>query len=517
MPDGSVGWKDELAPESVPLIVKERPDFKRKVMLYKITGTDMLESTEIMCYWIPVFPVYGDELDLDGKVIRSGLVRHSKDSLKMYNYWMTCATEEIALRPKTPYIGAVGQFQGFEVDWANANRKSFPYLQYNPVTVEGNLAPAPQRQPMADIPSGMLQMAMHANDNIKATTGLFDSSLGARGNATSGKQELAQQRQGDISNFHFLDSLQITIRHTGRCINWMIPHYYDTERVVKIMGDDETVSSVTINKQNAIGQVLNDMTGGEYTATVESGPAYQTLRQEAAELFSDMAHNNIELMKVAGDLIIGEMDIPGADKIAARLKKAIPPQLTAGETPEERNGVDEKLQQIGQIKQQIDMQQQQMQEHAQLLQETELKVKDEAMKLREAQAKLNVDRANMEADARVMKAEAQRMYAELVLRQEQSGGDGGDPVQSEAMKLAFEQWKIEEEQKVKVFETRVDAETTLGVALINAEKASGESVAAHGDVKQIHDATIMAIQALTEQIARPKTATLPDGRKVSIQ
>ncbi len=507
MPDGDVGWKDELRPESIPLIVKERPDFKRKVMLYKVTGTDKLEETEIMCFWIPVFPVYGDELDIDGKVIRSGLVRHSKDSLKMYNYWMTCATEEVALRPKTPYIGAVGQFQGFEVDWAQANRKSFPYLQYQPVTVEGNLAPAPHRQPMVDIPSGMLQMAMHANDNIKATTGLFDSSLGARGNATSGKQELAQQRQGDISNFHFLDSLQITIRHGGRCLNWMIPHYLDTKRVVKIMGDDETVSAVTINEPNAINEVMNDMTGGEYTVTVESGPAYQTLRQEAAELFSDMAHNNIELMKVAGDLIIGEMDIPGADKIAARIKKSIPPALTEGENPEDRNSVDSKLEQIGQIKQQIDMQQQQMEERGQMLAEQEAKAKEATIKAREAQTKVDVDSIALEAERQVFKAEAARFAAEMKLAGiEGAGGEKGEQekyVMTDEGPIPFEEWKVKFENTTKFSIAEMQELGKVKAAAASANTAKGEdgTVIDETGVPQISPGLAAVVEAMNSNMA----------------
>jgi hypothetical protein len=102
---------------------------------------------------------------------------------------MTSATEEVALRTKTPFIGAEGQFEGHEDDWNVANVRSFPYLEYKPTSLDGSLAPPPQRQPMTDVPAGYLTMCQHANDNIKATTGLFDSSLGARGNATSGIQE----------------------------------------------------------------------------------------------------------------------------------------------------------------------------------------------------------------------------------------------------------------------------------------------------------------------------------------
>lgn len=518
--NGATVWASDVKKDEKLFIeamkVKERDGFKRKVMLYKVTGCDMLEQTEIKCYWIPVFPCYGDELDIDGKVIRSGLIRHSKDSLKMYNYWMTCATEEVAMRPKIPYIGAAGQFEDFEQDWALANKKSFPYIQYNPVTVDGNLAPPPSRQMMVDIPSGMLQMAMHANDNIKATTGLFDSSLGARGNATSGKQELAQQKQGDVANFHYLDGLQVSVRQCGRCINWMIPYYYDTTRVVKIMGDDEKVSTVTINRPNPLGgaieQVLNDMTGGEYTVTVESGPPYQTLRQEAAELFSDMAHNNQQLMQVAGDLIIGEMDIPGADKIAARIKKAIPPALTAGEDEgADAQSVEAKLQQIGQMSQAMEQKSQQMQEHMQILTETEAKVKEEMLKLKEEQAALSVTKAEINAAMQIEKANTAAMKAQLALA---TAGEGGEEVKPD---IEWQKALLEADTKIAVAE--INAKTQVATSTISANSAADGSTTVGEDgekktspalaavldaVHQNMKALVDGQQQLAQQIAKPK-------------
>ena len=188
--------------------VKTRKGERRKVMLRKITAADILETTEIKCKWIPMFPVYGDEVDIEGKVTRSGIVRHAKGPAQSYNVMMSSATEEIALRAKAPYIAAEGSFEGFEDDWQQANNRMFPYLEHAMVVApNGAIAPAPQRQPMADIPSGMLAMAAHAAENIKRTTGLFDASMGARGTATSGKQEIAQQREGDMANYHYSDGL----------------------------------------------------------------------------------------------------------------------------------------------------------------------------------------------------------------------------------------------------------------------------------------------------------------------
>lgn len=309
----------------------------------KATAGAVIERTDIMCKWIPVFPVWGTELDIQGKVTRKGIIRDAKDPAQMYNFWMTNATEEVSLRPKAPFIGAVGQFASKKGQWAQANSKSFSFLEYDPVTVDGVLAPPPQRQPMADVPVGMLQMAVHAADNIKAVTGMFDASLGAQGNETSGRAITARKKEGDTANFHYTDNLNRSIRHCGRCLVNMIPHYYDARRVVQIMRENGDVEPVEVNapavdketgqavmdpKTNA-QKVLNDLTVGEYGVTFSAGPSYATQREEAAESMIQLGQSWPKLMDVAGDKVVEAMDWPGADKIAARIKATMPANITA--------------------------------------------------------------------------------------------------------------------------------------------------------------------------------------------
>lgn len=349
MPNGSTAWESDIRQTAAAAGVaddalasqlgslKSRLSEKREVWWYKITGTAVLERKKIDCHWIPLFPVYGDEVDIDGKVVRSGLIRNAKDPQRMYNFWMTSATEEVSLRPKTPYIGAEGQFEGYEDEWNQANNRSFSYLTYKPTTVDGAMAPPPARQPMADVPVGALQMAMHASDNIKATTGIFDASLGAQGNETSGRAITARQREGDVANFHYSDNLVRTLRHAARCILSWIPFVYDTERVVRVMGEDDQVSSETINQPNpnpqqdpktgAIQHVLNDVTVGIYDVTVTAGPSYTTLRQESVEAAMQLVQAYPPLMQIAGDKVVAMMDWHGAEEIAERIKKTIPPQI----------------------------------------------------------------------------------------------------------------------------------------------------------------------------------------------
>lgn len=361
--DGSTGYKEDLNEEVAAAngitIVAQRGTTRRKVRWAKITACDVLEEADIPCKWIPVFPVYGEELDVEGKVIRKGLVRDAKDPCQMYNFWMTSATEEVALRPKIPFIGAEGQFEVDKAKWATANSKTYPYIQYKTVALNGQLAPPPQRQAMADVPVGVLQMAMHATEDIKATTGIHDASLGARSNETSGRAILARQREGDVSNFHFTDNLNRAVRHAGRCIVDMIPRIYDTARVVQIRGEDEAMSSAQINQpvmdeQAGVERILNDLTVGKYDVTISAGPSYTTQRQEAAEGMSNLAQAWPPLMDTAGDLVVKNLDWPGAEEISERIKRRIPPQIIGGEEGAEAQIPPEVAQQMQQLQQALE-------------------------------------------------------------------------------------------------------------------------------------------------------------------
>jgi len=294
----------------------------------------------------------------------------------MYNYWMTSATEQVGLIPKAPFIGAEGQFEGHESKWREANVRSFPYLEYKPKTLAGQLAPPPQRQHMADVPTGVLAMAAHASDDIKSTTGLFDASLGARSNETSGVAIGRRDRQGETANYHYIDNLNTTLRHVGRCILNMWPKVYDGTRTMQIMGMDGKVKSVEVNKPTveqdetgqAVEKLMNDMSSvANYGVTISVGPSYDTLRQEAVDGMIQTAKSWPKLMDVAGDKIVRSMDWPMSEEIADRIEKTMPPELRDEEGGEgtDANMVDTPKgpmpkDQVGPMLAQMDQQMQQM-------------------------------------------------------------------------------------------------------------------------------------------------------------
>jgi hypothetical protein len=189
--------------------------------------------------------------------------------------------------------------------------------------------------------SGLLQAKAGASEDIKATTGQYDSSLGARSNERSGKAILARERQGDTGTYHYVDNLARAIRHVTRQLVDMIPKIYDTERVARIVGIDGEVDMVKINPSqpepvkkivdqagNVIEKIYNPSVG-TYDVMVTTGPGYMTKRQEALDAMGNILQTNPQLWQVAGDLFVKNMDWPGAQEMAARFKKIIDPRVLA--------------------------------------------------------------------------------------------------------------------------------------------------------------------------------------------
>lgn len=342
--NGDTVWFSDL-PDAATLqahglmIVHQRESMKRVVKWSKLSGDPKeLEKRDWAGKYIPVFPAYGAELLENGKLIRYGMVRNLKDPQKMYNFWRTQETEFVALAPKAPWLMAEGQDEGHEDDWDNANVKNYSSLKYKPVTDEaGQTLPPPQRQQPQAVPAASVNAAMAASEDLKAVAGMFDPALGAQGNETSGDMVHKRQQQSDLSNYHFYDNLTRTIRGIGLAILDLIPYYYDTQRVIRIIGEDGNPKSTQINqpKQDqqqdpmtgqmmAIQKVLNDLTVGTYDVVMETGPGYDTKRQEGAENMLKLLSLNPEAAKVGMDIAVRMMDFPGANELADRLAMANP-------------------------------------------------------------------------------------------------------------------------------------------------------------------------------------------------
>lgn len=334
--NGATGEKATVTDEELPealasgmQVIGERKTILTVIHHCKINAVEILEKTIWPGIYIPIIPVLGDEQDINGRRTLEGIVRHAKDPQRMYNYWSSSATETISLAPRAPFIGAVGQFKGLESIWETANVRNHAYLEYNPISNLGQPIQPPQRNAFEPAIQAITMAMRESAEDIKSTTGIYDASLGAKSNENSGIAIQRRNHQSQTSNFHFADNLSKSIRHCGRILVDLIPKIYDTERAIRILGEDGAEEIVHINRvfERNGKQVRYDLGVGKYDVTVDTGPSYETKRQEAVAVMSELTRAYPQIMQVAGDLFVKNMDLPGASDIAERLKKTLPPGI----------------------------------------------------------------------------------------------------------------------------------------------------------------------------------------------
>ena len=377
----------------------------KKVKWCKINGFEVLESQDWAGSSIPVVRVVGNEFEVDGRIYVSGIVRNAKDAQRMYNYWTSQEAEMLALAPKAPFIGYGGQFEGYEMQWKTANTTNWPYLEVNPDVTDGagSVLPLPQRAPPPLPQTGLIQAKMGASDDIKGTTGQYDSSLGQTSNERSGKAILARERQADVGTYHYVDNLARAVRYITRQIVDLVPKIYDTERIARIIQIDGETSTIKVNpnqpmpvnkimdQQGIVLEKIYNLGVGKYDVCVTTGPSYMTKRQEALEAMAQLLQGNPQLWSVAGDLFIKNMDWPGAQEMSKRFAKTIDPKIMEGgdESPE-----------MQAAKMQMEAMGQEMEQMHQMLQNVS--------KSMEAQ---DLERKNYEAQIKAFDAETKRISA----------------------------------------------------------------------------------------------------------
>ena len=411
MSDGAQGWKDEMPtpPPGITVTAEREVDTYYVEKLIVAGGQQILEKRELPIEYIPVICVPGDEFNIDGKRVYQGLIRHARDPQRMLNYGMTQQAISLALTPKAPWVATVEQIEGYENIWKDANQNNYSILPYKHID---GVAP-PQRQQGSQIDAGWLNWSQQQIGMIKSTVGMYENSLGQRGNEQSGRAIVAREKQGDNATFHYVDNLSRAIGLAGRIIVQWIPVIYDTERIVHIVGPDDVRKMVTINQptidpMNPLKAIkMNDVTEGEYAITVEAGPGYATKRQESAETLTELVRAYPPMMQLAGDLVVRAQDIPDADVIADRLKAALPPQILQAEQAKEQGGKapDPRVMAAMQQKdQQLQQAQQLLQQAAQEVQSLKSGAQEKMMT---AQIDAQLEREKLQAESQMSMAKAQ--------------------------------------------------------------------------------------------------------------
>jgi hypothetical protein len=500
---------------------KTRDKVVPKVIWRKCTGSEVLEEKEWAGKYIPLIRVSGEELIVDGKKEFYGLMKAMIPAQKQINYWTNAATEAVALAPKSPFIMAVGQVKGLEKYWDQANSKSYPYLPYNPTEINNVVVPPPQRQsPSADISSFMV-LVQAAQQGMYSATGIFPASLGQQSNESSGRAINARKIQSDVANFHFTDNMARAIRFLGRVLIDLIPKYYDTERVIRILHQDGSTEAVKINGefQDKKGQnKIFDLSKGKYDVSVVTGPSYTTKREQALDSMIQISQANPNIWTVAPDLMIKEMDWPGADKLAERFKKTLPPQLTADDSPippQVQQQMEQAQQMIDMLTQQLNAAQQELEskqadiatKQADLAlkqQDLEYSAQSDAMKAENDRLKIELDAQKIELEREKMQLEAARMKLDFHKTQMPQVQPEGEDMQLSKEALMAQLQALEQQEQQKAVEQEQMAINQQIMMEIEAQKEAQKSAESQALLENLVGIQQM-LAGLMQSIQAPKT------------
>lgn len=350
--------EDRLAAEDlteIPVEKDERGNFvtrksyRTKVKWAKINAVEILDGDMasdsavntagrvIPGRYIPLVMAIGQERVVRGKRRLAGMVRNARDAQRMYNYAISAFVEMIALSPKSPFVAAFGQIEKYKPIWDSANLENYVYLPYDPVSVNGQPLPPPQRQNI-EPPIGALIQAIREFDNdLKILFNIYDPTLGAPGAEQSGRAVAGLQARSEAANMNWQDNMRRAEIHGGEIILDMIPAVYDAARIITIVRPDNQSEEIQINQEFARqdGQVVNyDMARGRYAVTVALGE-YASKRQAAVQSLMKIAEGVPQVAMPLLPLILDNMDTPMAKEAGEIVQRMLGPELQKPGSPAE--------------------------------------------------------------------------------------------------------------------------------------------------------------------------------------
>lgn len=491
-----------------------------EIQWFKMNAIEILDQTIWAGKYIPIVPVYGTELLIDGIRTWSGLIRSAKDAQRAFNYWKSAQAETIALAPKAPWVGPKGFMGNMRNIWQNANKRPLSVLEYEAFDSQQRPLNPPTRT-MVEPPIQAITMAMQgAIDDLKGTTGMYDANLGNREGGQSGVAIRQLQRQGQAGSYHYADNLARSIRHLGRILIDLIPKIYDTERTVRIVKPDESSDLVKINgptgeQDEKTGmEKVYDLKVGTYDVTVSVGPGYQTKRQENLALLESLMQGPFGqlLTQAAPDLVASMMDFQIAPELVERLKKILPPQLQDQPKGPGQQPIPPQVQQM------MAAVQQKEQQTGQMIEQMTAKIHELMDQIEDNQAKADAEMAKAQLDSRTKVKIAQMdNETKLLIQRELLAAKGADEaVQAKIAEL--------EQSQEELAELALYLNTVIGSP---AEAPEPVEPAEPKEVKpdpthMLMEGHTAALQSIAEALKRssgPRKRTIqtgPDGTPVGL-
>jgi tRNA threonylcarbamoyladenosine modification (KEOPS) complex Cgi121 subunit len=308
-------------PETKQKIIRENAKCKYAVRVMTNGVEELTDPYELKLSRLPIIRVMGRETRVEGRRIRSGMIRAMRDSQRLKNYARSIRAELLMKAARVNFVAEARSVEGREADWDNV-------LTYNDNT------PKPEEVTNRNLAALVNEENFYSQD-MKEVTGLHEASRGAPGNETSGTAIVARQNEGDVATAIFHANMTSAQEEAGEVANELIDQVYDIARTVRVVGPDLAVKMVRVNDPSHQKNV--DLTLGKYGVTISTGPSFASRRQEGVAQLMELARIDPRIAEVGGDIIVGEMDLVNGQQLQERIKRAMPPQILGDDANDDKS------------------------------------------------------------------------------------------------------------------------------------------------------------------------------------
>ena len=184
-----------------------------------------------------------------------------------------------------------------------------------------DVAAAEKIQPNAT-PQGLDRLSYKAEEHIKTISNISDSMQGFDREDVAAKAIQAKQSRGSINMTKVMDNLERSDFLVARNVLDIVQEYYTEPRLLHITHDDllqqpETLEVNTYDE--ALNEITNDLTIGEYSIIITSQPFRATLEDSQFEQGMAMREAGIQL---PDDILIENSRLQRKSEIVKRLQAA---------------------------------------------------------------------------------------------------------------------------------------------------------------------------------------------------
>ncbi|HAV2808290.1 portal protein [Acinetobacter baumannii] len=329
--DGTTNYKSALLDEFgvsedelKPLVTNSRSTTRTEVKWYKASGSKVLEETVFPGKYIPVIPVYGEVTYIGEERYLHSLVHFAKDPQRLYNYWKSTEAQILQKNQDDILVVDPKGVSGHEEEWRDPSK--FAAVHYKHIDDNQQSIPAPYRIGAAQPPVGVLNAAESAKVAITDILNMHAPIMGGDSQEVSGVAIGMRQRQSETAQFHLQDNLNKSIRHAGRILLGLYQALYTVPMVRRIIGADGEAKQINLFDKTADG-VLADVTIGRYDVRMDTGPSFNTQREQNFALMMQLLSMNPQLFSLIGDILLQNSPLLNAKEISERIRSTMPPQV----------------------------------------------------------------------------------------------------------------------------------------------------------------------------------------------